>query len=135
MAGCTSRKRNAPARLREGKKILMFVCCRKLQKLELSVICFRTSIITGWVWNSAILNETFTTRSCYHTFPNQVPEGSHENKKHDQESLWPLEDEIGVLITFEELCSFNPVATAPSSLQLLSCTTYAFMPTLHYQQM
>ena len=65
----------------------------------------------------------------------QVPEGSHENKKHDRESLWPLEDEIGVLITVEELCSFNSVATAPSSLQLLSWTTHAFIPTLHYQQM
>ena len=38
MAGCTSRERNAPARLREGKKILMFVCCRKLQKLEVSFV-------------------------------------------------------------------------------------------------
>lgn len=44
----------------------------------------------------------------------QVPEGSHENKKHYRESLWPLKDEIVVLITVEELCSFNPVATAPS---------------------
>ena len=38
MAGRTSRKRNAPARLREGKKILMFVCLRKLQKLEVSFV-------------------------------------------------------------------------------------------------
>ena len=38
IAGCTSPKRNAPARLREGKIILMFVCLRKLQKLEVSFV-------------------------------------------------------------------------------------------------
>ena len=49
-----------------------------------------------WVWNSAILNDTFATRSRYHSFPDQVPEDPHENKKHDRESLWPLEDKISV---------------------------------------
>ena len=38
MAGHTSCKRNAPDRLRKGKKILMFVCLRKLQKLEVSFV-------------------------------------------------------------------------------------------------
>ena len=37
MAEHTSCKRNVPARLREGKKFLMFVCL-KFQKLEVSFL-------------------------------------------------------------------------------------------------